>query len=369
MAANESGAQGLNLIPNRKPQSSEELYQFDQDSVWALHLKPNAIVHSPLLRLKDVASPVENNPPWWDRVGNCVFAMMPLNDHEMVVERERLAEALARSTAIAAIQWSGETQVRVRYERPAATRQTQSNAASSNTSRPLVQATASLPVTANASSNSTDHRVALATMPISTGPISTNPGVIDPAVTVVSAAERDRIVRLIQIGIDRADVSLRTAYDITIDPDQAALIPLNDLRQIDSVSWNEALGEGPQTIEVKGMNPKQPVTALVAVELAARPMVVVARESLRRGHIITSSDLELASAERNVAIKDALTSIDELVGMQVQTVLAKGKPILKNSIGPVILVERGDLVEVHVLGGGYWSRQAPEHWTEVPKGR
>ncbi len=51
-------------------------------------------------------------------------------------------------------------------------------------------------------------------------------------------------------------------------------------------------------------------------------------------------------------MSDALVDIDDVIGLQAQTLLTKGKPILKNNVGPVMLVERGDLVEVRVVGGG-----------------
>jgi len=78
----------------------------------------------------------------------------------------------------------------------------------------------------------------------------------------------------------------------------------------------------------------------------------VARDSLRRGHILTEGDLELIPAARNVSTDGVVTDIQEIVGLQVQTVLQKHRPVTRSSVAPVIVIERGDLVEVRVIGGG-----------------
>ncbi len=329
-------AQSVNLVPNRKSQSDNELYRFDQGTVWALQLKPSVVVHSPLLRLKDVAVPVENNPPWWDRVGNAVIAMMPLNDREMIVERARLADALTRSTAVATIEWSGEQQVRVVYERPVTSHETSTAGQQQPRANAVTQTAARLPLAS----------------PTESALPSTDASTTESTSPVVSIAERDRIIRFIHVGIDRYDLNLRAVYDITIDPQQAGIAQLKDLRQIDALTWLAEPCEGLCTAEVTARNQKQSVTAKIDIQLSCRPMVVIAREGLRRGHVISSADVELAPAERNLSVRDAIVAIDDVIGLQAQTLLTKGKPILKNSVGPVMLVERGDLVEVRVVGGG-----------------
>ncbi len=189
---------------------------------------------------------------------------MPLNDREMVIERSRLADALTRSTAVATIEWSGESQVRVIYERPVPGSQTQplSGRVQSSTA---VQTAARLPL---------DPAPEPASPTLDTDSIKSE-------LPFVSIAERDRIIRFIHVGIDRYDVNLRAAYDITIDPQQAGIAQLKDLRQIDALNWATEPCEGLCTAEVTARNQTQPVNAKIDIQLSARPMVVVAREGLR----------------------------------------------------------------------------------------
>jgi flagellar basal body P-ring formation protein FlgA len=165
-------------------------------------------------------------------------------------------------------------------------------------------------------------------------------------------SERDRIVRLIQIGIDRYDTKLREAYDIEIDPNQSGIDSLRDFRRIDQVTWDSPPAEGINPANVQGMNAREPVTASIDVSFVARPSVVVATSSLRRGHVISMDDVVLMPAARNVPINDVFTDVEAVIGLQVQSVIQKDRPINRTSLGPVVVVERGDLVEVRVIGGG-----------------
>ena len=44
--------------------------------------------------------------------------------------------------------------------------------------------------------------------------------------------------------------------------------------------------------------------------------------------------------------------IHDAVGLQVQTALQKDAPVARTALAPVTVIERGDLVEVRVVGGG-----------------
>lgn len=310
-------AQNVNLVPVRK--TPQAIARYDENTQWSLQLKHDAVISSPLLRLRDVAVPVESNPPWWHRAGASIIGLMPLNEHEMIVERSRLMEAVARSTSIPHIQWLGATEVRVVYRRP-------------------IEKTPSVIQTVSAESTIESSPVVAVARKRELPPMP--------------PSERDRIIRLIQIGIDRYDSRLRESFDITIDPNQEGIESLRDFRQIDLVTWESAPTEGLNVAKVDGMNPREPVSAMIEISFVTRPLVVVAKEAFRKGHILSESDLVLMPAARNVLISEVLTDMNDAIGLQVQAVIQKERPVSRTAVGPVIVVERGDLVEVRVMGGG-----------------
>jgi len=310
-------AQNVNLVPVRK--TPQAIARYDENTQWSLQLKHDAIISSPLLRLRDVAVPIESNPPWWDRAGASIIGLMPLNEHEMIVERSRLMEAVARSTSIPQIRWFGATEVRVIFRRPVEKTPT------------AIQTVSAENVIKSAPAVAIAKTQELPLMPPS---------------------ERDRIIRLIQIGIDRYDSQLRESFDITIDPNQEGIKSLREFRRIDLVTWEAAPTEGMNLAKVDGMNPREPISAMIEVSFAARPLVVVAKEAFRKGHILSESDLLLLPAARNVPISEVLTDMNDAIGLQVQSVIQKERPVSRTAVGPVIVVERGDLVEVRVMGGG-----------------
>ncbi len=308
-------AQGVALIPIRKSPSPQS--RFDESTQWALHLKGEVQIHSPLLRLRDLASPPDPSAPWWDRVGNSVIGMMPVDGQTMIVERERLKEAVARSTSMPNIQWSGASEIKVTLHREPEPGKTEPRATSHVAPAVLT----------------TDHSVA------------------KPRHTIVPS-ERDRIVRLIQYAIDRYDVNLSESFDIEIDPNQSALDEMIDLRRVDTIMWDMEPHAGINDAKITGMNSREPIESPVEVGLKVRPLVVCATSGLRRGHILTATDLELIPAPRNLSLDGVVTDIDEIVGLQVNNVLLQHRPITHSLVGPVVVIQRGELVELRVVGGG-----------------
>ncbi len=338
----EALSQDVRLIPIRDALPSQS--QSNESIAWSLHMKKNAIVTTPLLRLRDVADPVDRAAPWWERTGNSIIGLMPVGGHEMVIQRSRLAEMLARSTSATDIEWSGPDTVRVTLERPevAANEKTlQLLPIDEMTSQSLP---ASIPIEASGASQ--PYRASS----FSAG--TAGSGQSTKSMRPMPLSERERIIRLIQYAVDRYDVRLRDAYDIQIDPNQQGIEELVDLRRVDTISFVAEPLEGMNDGKVTGMSSREPVTSTIEVELVTRPLVVVSKEGLRRGHILTQDDMHLLPATRNLSLEGVVTDMSEVIGMQVQTVLQKDRPITRSAVGPVQVITRGDLVEVRVVGGG-----------------
>jgi len=331
-AAAETAAQGISLIPNRK--ATPAMSRFDESTTVVLQVKNSAIIHSPLLRLRDVATPENPEAPWWDRAGAAIVGMMPVEDHEMIVDRLRLMEAVSRSTTMPGVQWAGANQIRVQFQREeaglAGLKAADAVALSSHSELPRIDPSAS-PEVFQAS--------------VSTGRKKAS-------MTQITPTERERITKLLQIAIDRYDVQLRSAFDIEIDPNQASIESLRDLRRVDSADFDVPPTDGLHVAKFVGMNSREAVAAFVEVTFEARPLVVVAREAIRREQVLSEADLTLMPVGRNVSLADVITDVREAVGLQVRSGVQKNNPVFRSNIAPVNLISRGDLVEVRVMGGG-----------------
>ncbi len=90
---------------------------------------------------------------------------------------------------------------------------------------------------------------------------------------------------------------------------------------------------------------------MLFVCLLAFPVVaetIVATRTIRSQAILTESDIELI--EQNIA--GALTSPEDVIGMEARVVLYAGRPIRINDIGPPALVERNQIVTLYFSTGG-----------------
>jgi len=328
-----------------------------QRSPLALQLHADCVLTTPLIRLRDVASPIGDQSGWWDRAGNGVVGMMAVDSTEMVIDRARLISALNNDSSAPHIDWTGPESVRIRFIRtPSHARQDQSPTpgyqAAGNAE--AVSATAVVTDYQPDSKVSQVSGVALGlSTQVMTGQSLPMPEKAAPSqMAELTPVDADRLIRLIQFAIDRFDITLRESYDIDIAPQQISLRQLADVRRVDKIDFLSAPTEGPVVATVYAMTSRQAITGKVEIHFTARPLVVVPRDSLRRGHIISRSDLMLKPAPRGLPIASTLIDLEDAVDMQVVNVLQKDRPILSTSISRPILIERGDLVEIQVIGGG-----------------
>lgn len=348
------------LVPIRR--ASVTPGGFSADIRWSLRMQGDAVIQSPLIRLRDIATPVGPSTAGWDRAGGLMVAMLPVDTTEMVIDRARLIETLSTEAMLPPIEWTGPDQVRIRQVRAVDAEKTPQPRTFA-TAFPIADAPrpAVVEATATAAQPSEVHRVAKASAisdrpAVLTGNVvgTTAIGLGDDTKPVPELSEIDasRLTRLIQFAIDRGDLSLRESYDIDIDVRQEGLRRLAELRRVDRVEFLSPPAEGINAVAVHGMTSRNEINGRVDLRLTARPLVVAPRDSLRRGHVIRRSDLMLVPAPRGIAIESVLTDMDEAVDMQVQAVLQKDRPIQPSAISRPILVDRGDLVELQVVGGG-----------------
>lgn len=319
---------------------------------YSLRLNNTCTVSSPLIRLRDVATPVGPPSTWWERAGGVVIGMMPIEGGEMLIERERLIIVIDQDASIPPIDWTGPNTVRVKLVAPTGNRVTDSKFSTAQSTHGGIS-DASTIIHASSASLATIAVQSIAAVPndVSAATVSAN-AAVSPDLHRLSSQDSERIVRLIQFAIDRADLSLRDSYDIVIDLEQIALRTLAEVRRVDRIEFLAKPAEGVISAKVFGMTTRAPLSQAIEVRFVTRPMVVVPRDNLRRGQIITSADLTLIPAPRGFPIESAITNIDDAVDMQVVNALQKDRPFAQSSITRPVLIERGDLVEVHVVGGG-----------------
>jgi flagellar basal body P-ring formation protein FlgA len=350
------------LVPNRRPAITPDAPS--ADIRWSLRMRGDAVIQSPLIRLRDIATPVGPSTPGWDRAGGLVVAILPVDTTEMVIDRSRLIETLRAEAMFPPIEWTGPDQVHIRHVRSTSTEDSPQPKTDAPT---LLIAPAPLPsmeyVATTGGKSAEIHHVAKASAITerpavlidnrnTSGTAITGSDVDAKPVPDLSEIDANRLTRLIQFAIDRADLSLRESYDIDIDVKQEGLRRLAELRRVDRVEFVSSPAEGINAVSVHGMTSRNEVTGQVDLRLTARPLVVTPRESLRRGHVIRRSDLTLIPAPRGIAIDSVLTDMDDAVDMQVQAVLQKHRPIQSSALSRPILVDRGNLVELQVVGGG-----------------
>ncbi|QDS95578.1 flagellar basal body P-ring biosynthesis protein FlgA [Roseimaritima multifibrata] len=99
------------------------------------------------------------------------------------------------------------------------------------------------------------------------------------------------------------------------------------------------------------------------------PLVATATRMLRRGQILSPADLVLAPLEKGDSTEGMVLDIASVVGQQLQDNVYQGRPLEKLNVGAPILIQRGDLLEICVVGGGIVVRTGGKAMEEGSHGR
>lgn len=106
-----------------------------------------------------------------------------------------------------------------------------------------------------------------------------------------------------------------------------------------------------------------------AAEEPPLPLVATATRMLRRGQILSPADLVLAPLEKGESTDGMVLDIASVVGQQLQESVYQGRPLKTLSVGAPILIQRGDLLEICVVGGGIVVRTGGKAMEEGSHGR
>lgn len=87
----------------------------------------------------------------------------------------------------------------------------------------------------------------------------------------------------------------------------------------------------------------------LASPLVAVPVPV---RSVPAGSVLTEADLRVAEIHAARVGPLAVYEVSEVVGMEARQALAPGRPVMRQSVTPPVVIERGDLVTLSYLRGG-----------------
>lgn len=304
---------------------------------WSFRTLSPVKVDSPIVRLGDVVEPVGGTVSAWPRLRRAAIGLVPLDATPMVIQRDRLAEAIRSAEGTSqAIDWLGVKEIEVVYrptagaEQPAVAQQ-HSPVRSAGGEQPA----ASYPVTAGAASPEND---------ASPQHTASRPS--------LEATTADRLVYWIKSALRRQHPNVDAQYSVQIDPQQAALARLEAAQGIEQVTLLSPLREGAGQLKVSSRGAAGAAEATIEVRLKAYPKVAVASDSFRRGHRLTAGDVVLKPWPEDRWDESFVTDVESLIGMEVRSSLRSDRPISRSDVGPPIVIHRGDLLEVRVVGRG-----------------
>lgn len=303
------------------PNPPFHLATIDAETRWGFRAISPVTVGSPIIRLGDVVRPLDPNMAGWQRLRRAPIGLVPINGQPMTIRRDRLAQAIhdAEATPLA-IDWVGPTEIKVVYRKMDAAEKARQTSATPGITQVAYEA-----------------------------PAATYAAASQPPLSEVAAK---RVIDWIELAMERLLPSVAEKYRLEIDHRQAGLTPLRHISGVTAISAREQAHEGQCRFQLVGRSGDGPVETEIEITLSEHPTVVVPRRSLPRGHRIEANDLKLKPIPEEELDPSFVNDPEELIGLEVRGVVRVNHPILRGNVGAPILVHRGDLIEVRVLGGG-----------------
>ncbi len=286
-------------------------------------------VNSPIIRLEDVVRPLDPNMAGWQRLRRSPIGLVPIGGQPMTIHRDRLAQAIhdAEATPLA-IDWIGPTEIKVLY-RELDEAEMRQRAIGVCRDRPNRLRRISCPLEAKSRQRSPADRCRL------------------------SDADAKRAIYWIELAIERLLPSIAENYRIDIDRRQSGLSPLRWISGVTAVEPREKIHEGRcrfhlvgRSVDGVGRNGDRYHADRTSDGRCAREEAFrVATGSSRM--IWNSNQFPKKNSTQASSIDP-----EELIGLEVRGIVRANRPIIRGDVGSPILVHRGDLIEVRVVGGG-----------------
>ena len=300
-------------------------------SRWVFRAKESVTISSPIVRLGDIVHPVDPNLAAWRRLARSPVGLVPASGQIMTIDRQRLTRLILSVEATPrVIDWLGPEKIQVKYRKQTASHE-------------------SVAVSSHAQQASSSQQETSGIQQV----LSVQPG--DEPLShgePLTKIESDRVVHWIELAMKRFQPDVAKRYAVTVNPKQPGLSRLRHIAGVTGLDAVDQIAQGQCPFAVTARTPTGPVNCQVAVTLVALPQVIVARRSLGRGQRVQASDLEQRPFRSDRIGSDVVRDLESIVGMEVRTSLRVGVPISHSDVGSPLLVHRGDLIEVRVMGGG-----------------
>lgn len=319
----------------------------DVQSRWAFRAIEKVTVSSPIIRLGDVVRPLDPNMVGWERLERSPIGLVPLGGRTVTIERDRLSKTIrdAEATPLA-IDWVGPTEIRVTYQ-PAAVRR--AVGLTGDLSDSQNDSSSFSPSGSFSSSGLNRPRTSPSVSQTGYPAAETADSLANETLT---ARESERIIHWILQMLDRDAPEIPETYRVEVEPSQPGLIALKKIAGITSVRPISEISEDRCLVHVVGRSVYGAIESDLSLTLEKHPTVAVSPKSLPRGHVIQRGDLIRIPLPADELGSEMITDPDDVIGMEVHGVVRSNRPINRADLGAPIVVHRGDLVEIVVVGGG-----------------
>lgn len=321
----------------------------DSGTRWLVRTSPQCEVTGAVVRLSDVANLVGSHAAW-DRIKNTPIAMIPSGTGGVTIGRDRLADVISRSPAVPNhIDVVGTKNIVVRRRSPAS--QTTDVTGALPTDEVFApDSTSDTFPDQNSPHPSDSHRL------IQTVGYDSRSAFEQSVPAVLTGSDRESIRRRILTAIDRFHPDLDETTDISLSDNATLAVELRtgsvvDIQPSDpsqltttssgEIQWDVSLRSGSmvQTIPVR-------------LTLAPHPTMPAFRSSLPRGTVVREHHLTTVAVPADKLSGIHAVSAEQIIGKQTRSNVRPGLPIDPQDLRAPVLVSRGELIEVRVVGGG-----------------
>ena len=173
----------------------------------------------------------------------------------------------------------------------------------------------------------------------------------DAPSTAVSNRATDAVSQAVARYLsENASATQPWIVNLKLDEQQVRLATA--VRSSISVRGGVAPWTGPQRFEITVDSAGEPATFQVDSEVSLPPNVVVAARALSRGKVILPADVRLQPVSATDGSSERFFSLDEVIGLEVSSAIAAGRPLSRKAVRQPLLVRRGDVVTVFSRAAG-----------------
>ncbi len=286
----------------------------DANTRWSFRAISPVTVTSPIVRLSDIVEPLDSTQSGWQRLGRAAVGLVPVSGEPMTIQRDRLNKIILSAEATPSfIDWHGPKEIHVTYRK--------------SDEREPIQQTAFHEDVGNAESQNVQ-------------------------TPQLSSVDAQRVIHWIELSVKRFYPDVADSYQISVPENQPGLADLQYLSGVTHMEFVTPIADGSCRFTMAARSAAGPIETQLEIILTAHPKLVVPTRSLGRGQRIEARDLELKPFPVDQVDPQSVVDLEMLVGQEVRSPLQIGRPIKHDSVGSPILVHRGDLIELRVIGGG-----------------